>query len=95
MSRVVHKHPLVIDRDCNIRVPRDTVFIHFDFQDRTPTVWSNKPMGVDDQIEYTLRVVGTGWEISDDWFVPVHVGTAIIDWFVWHLFVVGIRSIDQ
>lgn len=94
MSRVIHKHPLMNGVNCTILVPRDTVFIHFDFQDRTPTVWSNKPAGEPASLEYILRIVGTGEVFDDDMFVPVHIGTALVDWFVWHLFVVGIREIN-
>lgn len=95
MSRVVHKHPLVLDRECLVRVPRDTVFVHFDFQDRTPTVWSNKPAGEPEELEYTLRIVGTGEVFSDDTIAPTYIGTARIELFVWHLFIVGVRRIDQ
>lgn len=107
---VVHKHPLVIDRDNHVRVPWGTSFIHFDFQDRTPTVWSLKPTdvtyrgwrkGVTEQrgwMECTLRIVGTGHEAAltgTDLVPPTHLGTAIIDWFVFHCFVVGIKEVEH
>lgn len=97
---VVHKHPLAIDRDNHVRVPWGADFIHFDFQDRTPTVWSLKPTNMSRRgwQEVTLRIVGTGWEdaLEDTGLVPpLHIGTALVDWLVWHLFVVDCKDVEH
>lgn len=94
---VVHKHPLAIDHDNHVRVPWGTSFIHFDFQDRTPTVWSLKPTDLERRgwMEVTLRIVPTGHEAAlagTDLVPPTHLGTALVDWLVWHLFAVAITE---
>jgi hypothetical protein len=66
------------------KLPKDTVILSFQIQDKTPTIWYEKDFYNDQTEEWEFYIYGTGHAIEAE---GIHyIGTVQRDGFVWHLY---------
>ena len=83
----IYKYPLeLLDRQV-LKIPVGAQFLHFGGQNSRPQLWALVDPDIPEEEEWTLRIAGTGHEISED-IEMEHLGTMIDEnlGLVWHLF---------
>jgi hypothetical protein len=89
---VIHKYVIEITGDNGLRIPSPYKFLSFQAQGKKLCAWFavNPNPSSDCYADIELRVIGTGHAINPGGSgynkVPIYLGTAQLDDFVWHLF---------